>query len=524
MTRHVVILGIDGSGKSQLVRTLPLLVAAELEMSCGMCGDGYAVLKPKEDVVQFGFHPAELPVCARLATRLKRSAKRLAHGRRRYPLVKLLQLIMQDRAARALARKHQLDVMVADGNTELCVRGRGANYLAPASLGRRSRWMMLVAWILAPLRALLSQKLAERRPNAVIFLDASPRVALARVHARGASCDAHENETDLAQARAAYLSVLEELAATGVRVLRIDTDPLAADDVTTLAIDAVSGWWGRKNASTPAGVVSTSDQCGLASIPRRLFNARYLRHLVVNLARGAWREPLFVLSSAGRTLIREGYSATVMRQIYREEPGSWSERAFHGHPLHRSVRQRFTHVVTALAAELSSRPGTVTLLSAPVGSADDLVEALSGCEKRVDLFTVDLDEAAGTHVRSWARARQIAHAHRQLDLSGSEDAFAEQRFDVILFIGLSSWLPKPALVRHLRRCRHWLRHDGVLITDAFAPAFYASGGRASGFHASYYRPDAYALLLRRAGFVLEHDWPDSHGLNTVFVARRAGTC
>jgi hypothetical protein len=69
-----------------------------------------------------------------------------------------------------------------------------------------------------------------------------------------------------------------------------------------------------------------------------------------------------------------------------------------------------------------------------------------------------------------------------------------------VFVGLSSWLPKPQTLSHLRWLRHHLRDDGLLFSDCFRAAAYAYGGRYIGYRAQYYTPDLYRALLEYAGY------------------------
>jgi hypothetical protein len=73
-------------------------------------------------------------------------------------------------------------------------------------------------------------------------------------------------------------------------------------------------------------------------------------------------------------------------------------------------------------------------------------------------------------------------------------------FDVGLFVGLSSWLPKRPMLEHLRWLRSNLRPDGLLVTDCFTPAAYAVGGAAMGYRANYYPPAVMRTLLDYCGF------------------------
>src|SRR5260221_14350828 len=73
-------------------------------------------------------------------------------------------------------------------------------------------------------------------------------------------------------------------------------------------------------------------------------------------------------------------------------------------------------------------------------------------------------------------------------------------FDVALFVGLSSWPPRPQTVRHLRWLAANLRQDGLLVSDCFSAAPYALGGRRLGYRAHYYSSALYRCLLDHCGF------------------------
>jgi hypothetical protein len=73
-------------------------------------------------------------------------------------------------------------------------------------------------------------------------------------------------------------------------------------------------------------------------------------------------------------------------------------------------------------------------------------------------------------------------------------------YDMVLFVGLSSWLPKPQMLDHLRWIRKNLREDGLLLTDSFTPEAYALSGRYVGYKANYYEPEVYRALVDYCGF------------------------
>jgi len=98
-------------------------------------------------------------------------------------------------------------------------------------------------------------------------------------------------------------------------------------------------------------------------------------------------------------------------------------------------------------------------------------------------------------------------------------------FDLGLFVGLSSWLPKLPMLDHLRWLRANLASDGVLVTDCFTPAAYAVGGAAMGYRANYYPPDVMRAVLDYCGFDGLGATVESgrDGINHVLHARAASS-
>jgi hypothetical protein len=94
-------------------------------------------------------------------------------------------------------------------------------------------------------------------------------------------------------------------------------------------------------------------------------------------------------------------------------------------------------------------------------------------------------------------------------------------YDVVVFVGLSAWIPKTHLARHLRWVRGLLRPGGVLFTDCFTPEAYALSGRYVGYKANYYAPRDFTHLLAYCGFdPAEMAWASGRDkINHVCVAR-----
>jgi hypothetical protein len=124
---------------------------------------------------------------------------------------------------------------------------------------------------------------------------------------------------------------------------------------------------------------------------------------------------------------------------------------------------------------------------------------------RVEVTATDLDPRgtlAGELVRR-AERLGVRFAFLRGDMTDGEmrRRFEEVApYDMALFVGLSSWLPKPQTLDHLRWLRENLREDGLLVTDSFTPDAYALSGRYMGYKANYYEPEVYRVLVDYCGF------------------------
>ena len=272
----------------------------------------------------------------------------------------------------------------------------------------------------------------------------------------------------------------------------------------------------RREGDRPLGTTATKLAEG--GIWSKVFNPRYLLgYFVPHFFNGAWREPLFPFAKAGQRFLKEGYSGGVMREIYDHEPRTAGVcgRVFQGYPLHRAVYDRLQLLTANIEPELEARlraQDRVVVFTAPSGFAYDIFRPLEtiaarapALMKKVKLLAADLDPHGVLAPELEARAAKldIEFVFRQGDLS--ETTFragcaAEGPFDLALFVGLSSWFPKPATLSHLRWLKENLHADGRLVTDCFTPAGYSLSGRYVGYKAHYYSPRRYRMLLEAAGF------------------------
>jgi len=319
----------------------------------------------------------------------------------------------------------------------------------------------------------------------------------------------------MTHARETYLKALRALDAYAGRPCThvIDATDAEPREVLELAIAALRP---RLEAARTA---ATTDVLGTAGedAARKVLNARYLgRYLVGKFFEGAWREPLFLLSPAGRTLVRDGYSAGVMRSIYDGEGASGAfGRIFLGYPLHRAVFDRLqilTAAIEPLLLERLESQSRVRIFTAPSGFSYDLFRPLEAIARRrpelmnkVELVAADLDPHGVLAGELTARAERLGIDFRFItgDITSPDIRCELSRggpYDLALFVGLSSWLPRPLALGHLRWLAANLRPDGALVTDCFSAAAYAEGGSYIGYRAHYYSPELYRSLLDYAGF------------------------
>ena len=543
MTLRVAVLGIDGSGKSTLARTLPMVLAAELNLVAAAAGDEFLVFGADQDHLAPGFHPEGLPLAARLASVFQKLAKRFSGGGA-YPYLKLAHLMFQDDAAVSIGSRYGCDVVVSDCNLILSAMGRAGNYRRGATHAGAPRPRSTVDDLRAVFAFLvegeaLPDESARRLPSmsaagavsgaarmlgfdgvwipdVVLFLDVDPEIALGRIRDRGASVDRHENLGDMQRARETYLKALRALetyqGAPCTHV--IDASRAVAAEVLANAVAALRPHVEAHRADATGSVLGTAE-----GGRRSFLNSRYLvRYLGGRWFQGAWREPLFLFSHMGRQLLREGYSAGVMRTIYDQDGSGHRlpDRAFLGYALHRAVYDRLHILQNRIETELESRlerGSKVRIFTAPSGFAYDLFGPLEAIASRrpelmrnVELVAADLDPHGLLAGELEGRAERLRLGRFRFvvgDITARDmqlELFGGGPYDIALFVGLSSWLPKPHSLRHLRRLRANLTPDGVLFSDCFSAATYSLGGRYAGYRAQYYSPALYRCLLDYAGF------------------------
>jgi thymidylate kinase/SAM-dependent methyltransferase len=579
MSFRLSLLGIDGSGKSLVTAALADLVAGELGLTVALVGDDVRVNSPTEDRLRPGLAPDGQPVSARLALQLRLLAKRAAAHRRLYPPLKLAHLAMQASAARRLEASYRPDVIVSDGHLLLSAAGRAVNYLAgsgaegvdPVDQVERVYQHVMGeaplppddAWAALPGLRLMRwlRRLDEwaslglfRLPDAVLLLDVAPEVALARLRLSGRPMDGHETLEALTQARRMYQAAAEFFRRRQGRPRAevLDVTALSVGEALRAALAFVRSRLCAHPApliptpipSAPSGHLGRS-RAALGSptaVVRHVVSHRYLaRYLLPQIGQGSLRELAFPLSALGRQMLREGYSADVMRAIYQrsERPQPLADRLFLGYGLHRAVYHRLGIVTDLVQREVQARLSGMAdgeaarILSAPSGYALDLLRPLRELARSsaarpgsLCVLASDLDPDGRIEPEVGRALTGLGVRFRFLrgDLTGP-DVRAEfcrrGPFDLIVFVGLSSWIPKAHLLRHLRLAARLLAPGGLLISDCFTAHAFALSGHYAGFAASYYTPRDYASLLAYCGFPSDGiAWSSGpEGINHVGAAR-----
>ena len=191
------------------------------------------------------------------------------------------------------------------------------------------------------------------------------------------------------------------------------------------------------------------------------------------------------------------------------------DRVFLEYSLHRAVYDRLQILVRKIQPEIEARlanGGELRIFTAPSGFAYDLFRPLEDIARRdpkamsrVHVTAADLDPHGVLQDELSARAARlgIRFTFQRGDITDPSVLSRLEEsapFDLALFVGLSSWLPKPQTLAHLAWLRKTLAHDGILVTDCFTPDAYALSGRYIGYKANYYTPEVYKAMLDYCGF------------------------
>ncbi len=576
MSLFVSIIGIDGSGKSTVTSALADLAAAEMGLTAAAIGDDCRCKTPEEDLLLPGFAPDGESLAARLDRFFRRSAKGATNSPRFYPPLKLAQLPMQERAARAIETRYHPDVIFCDGSLILSSAGRAANYLKTDHAAVPADPVPYIAALYdhvldgAPLPPAMASDIhglrlmrrlrgLDRRlnlgvmelPDALIFLDLAPETALARRIASGGKLDRHENLPDLTQAQAMYRGVVEFFRRRrgDARTAVIRADGLSVGETLQAVLTFVRtlplGRDQREHGAVRERLGTTdADLSKKTSVFGKVLTYRYLaRYALPNLGRGSAQEMTFPLSPLGQLFLKEGYSAGVMKVIYVQESHryGWLDRVFLSYPLHRAVYDRLQILKPMVEQELRRRllaltpTGTLRVLTAPSGYAFDLFQPLAHLahsgqvglgQLRVLASDLDPDGGIERELTQAALGAGFGFEFARGDLTSPAMGERFQRsgpYDLVLFVGLSSWISKAHLLRHLQLIReHLLAPDGALVTDCFTPDAYALSGKYVGYKANYYAPRDFTSLLAYCGFdPAGTTWATGRDrINHVCLARR----
>jgi thymidylate kinase len=250
----VAVLGIDGSGKSTLSRSL----AERLSPAGRAC-------LVTDDVVTFERgRPQDVQplVAEKLREAIGRRAK-TARSLKSYKVPKLAELLLRDHVAGQVERWYAPDVIVTDGSPLLNMTAWARLYreeppedaVLSAAMGvlsgRGTQDEEKTAMEAFPeLRTLKRLHLVHLRlPDAVLFLDADPETCVGRITSRGEARQVHETPEKLGRLREGYRALCRFLEAdwhVPARVLDCRGD---ADAVAAAALDAL----GEMGVSTEGG-------------------------------------------------------------------------------------------------------------------------------------------------------------------------------------------------------------------------------------------------------------------------------
>ncbi len=252
--RTITVLGIDGSGKSTLARELAQLLSETRDVA--VIGDGLELFRSGQA------KPLQPLMVEKLREWIGAQAKH-AKSLARYKIPKLTELLLRDRILAEAQRWYHPDVIVMDGcpllnmtawavlyreeyfDEEFCARAIGIMSSRDGELATHDPLLRRFPE-LKYLRGLGLNRL--RIPDAVIFLDVNPAVALGRIASRGQSRQVHETEEKLTKLRDAYRMVCRVV---GQRY-GVLTGSLAGErNITDVVADAhalVRGAWEPQHA------------------------------------------------------------------------------------------------------------------------------------------------------------------------------------------------------------------------------------------------------------------------------------
>lgn len=241
----IAVLGIDGSGKSTLSKRL----ARELSHSTGvgLISDSLELFEDRR--------PKELqPLLAEKIREWIGAQAKQARSLVRYKIPKLTELLLRDRMLHETMRWYRTDMIVTDGSPLLNMTAWAILYREQyfnedvcakavrvlSSGGETTHTDEPDLRPFPELRYLRRLKLNRLRiPDAVIFVDVDPKVAIRRIEARGERRQVHETEEKLDKLRSAYLMVCRVVERRHeVPVCRLDGER-SLDAVTSEALSFI---------------------------------------------------------------------------------------------------------------------------------------------------------------------------------------------------------------------------------------------------------------------------------------------
>jgi thymidylate kinase len=241
----VAVLGIDGSGKSTLSRSLAQRLS----------GAGRSCLLT-DDVVFFqDGRPQDIQplLTEKLREAIGRRAK-TAKSLKSYKIPKVAELILRDTVLGQVKRWYNPDVILSDGSPLLNITAWVRLYRQeePEDAVLASAMEILSgsdeigqddpAWETFPeLAAMKRFRIpALRKPDAVLFLDVDPALSVQRIESRGESRQVHETHEKLARLRDGYLSVCRIVESRlGIPAKVLDGHQ-GIEEVTTAALQALA--------------------------------------------------------------------------------------------------------------------------------------------------------------------------------------------------------------------------------------------------------------------------------------------
>lgn len=241
----IAVLGIDGSGKSTLSRRL----ARELSGTRGV-----ALISDSLELFENGSLKGLQPLLVEKFREWIGGQAKQAKSLARYKIPKLTELFLRDRMLHETQRWFRPDMIVMDGSPLLNMTGWAILYreqhFNEDFCAKAVRVMSCggdgvdrddpIIRLFPELRYLMRLKLDRLRiPDAVIFVDVAPQVAIRRIEARGERRQVHETAEKLEKLRAAYLMVCRVVERHhDVPICRLDGER-GLDAVTSVALSFI---------------------------------------------------------------------------------------------------------------------------------------------------------------------------------------------------------------------------------------------------------------------------------------------